>query len=89
MLALLQSTLPISTLMCQFPFPVPYYTVGPVHPPLGYPSPPPPPPQGQFPPHQGESIPPRATCELWTRPVLSSHTVVSADSPGVYGEWIV
>ena len=28
---------------------------------------------------------PRATCELWTRPVLSPHTVVSADSDGMYG----
>ena len=66
--------------MCQFPFPVPY-TVEPVYPPLGYPYPPPP--QGWFPPHQGEGMLPRATCELWTRPALSPHVVASVDSDGV------
>ena len=67
-----------------YPFPVPY-TVGPVYLPLGYPSTPP---QGWFPPHQGEDVLPRATCELQTRPVLSSHTVVSVDSAGVLLECV-
>ena len=72
-LAATVSPLSISILLCQFPFPV-HYAVGPVSPPPGYRFTPPP--HGWPPPHQGEGVLPRTTCELWPRLILSPHTVL-------------